>query len=267
MNNLIYKNAKGLALVALALQTGCIAPRIPHPLARSLGPMEQTFILPVRSEDVSVTDTFTRPNGFVFFTTNRMVRTINRVLDSMASHDNRLIGPRQTAKRLESVLPRVTFEWVQTDATELTASQMEQMRALAQRLGSSRIVAAHVAVHVEPTSNFIGEGEAQDFEVELRLWHLDPPAELARAHGHNRGWWAGGGGGSYGGAGIYIFGKGFDLALDQAMRAALTDLFQNDRRLGPIRADPQPPALILPGVPKPLSVPPTTSVEQYEEPK
>src|SRR6185436_12051184 len=78
-------------VLALALGlSGCVIPRNPFPLGAAEGPRVPIALLPLGETNVG---------GFHGVPTNQLVRVANRVLDSIASSKNNLIGPAEVAAK------------------------------------------------------------------------------------------------------------------------------------------------------------------------
>lgn len=91
---MIRNRERVLIGVALALTfglSGCVIPRNRFPLKEADGPRIPIALLPVSETNVGGFHT----GGGNGFPTNRLVRVANRVLDSIASPKNNLIGPTE----------------------------------------------------------------------------------------------------------------------------------------------------------------------------
>src|ERR1051325_5522841 len=74
-------------VLALALGlSGCVIPRNPFALSQADGPRIQIALLPVAETNVG---------GYHSVPTNQLVRVANRVLNTIASSKNNLIGPKE----------------------------------------------------------------------------------------------------------------------------------------------------------------------------
>ena len=161
-----------------------------------------------------------------------LAERVNKVFDSMASRRNRLVGPAEVKRSPAVRVDELDYLWALPTHQLLTDEQVRELESVGERLGCDRLVLSRISISSAPEINWVGEGKAQTVLVDLQLWNLNPPRQLARASFKDKGWIVVGGGGGYGGDAIWVVGETPSRTLDRTIRLALTRLFLHEASSG-----------------------------------